>query len=66
MCRLFLPRGALWPSPVWLGDVAWVRRLHAVEEGTPDLGYRQSPFLTCVALIFNAFKGLKSSIQQKD
>jgi hypothetical protein len=28
-------------SPVWLGDVAWVRRLHAVEEGTPDLGYRQ-------------------------
>jgi hypothetical protein len=29
------------PSPVWLGDVAWVRRLHAVEEGTPDLGYRQ-------------------------
>jgi hypothetical protein len=31
------------PSPVWLGDVAWVQRLHAVEEGTPDLGYRQSP-----------------------
>jgi hypothetical protein len=28
-------------SPSWLGDVAWVRRLHAVEEGTPDLGYRQ-------------------------
>jgi hypothetical protein len=23
--------------PTWLGDVAWVRRLHAVEEGTPDL-----------------------------
>jgi hypothetical protein len=29
------------PSPVWLGVVAWARRLHAVEEGTPDLGYRQ-------------------------
>jgi hypothetical protein len=28
--------------PVWLGDVAWVRRLNAVEEGTPDLGYRQT------------------------
>ena len=27
------------PSPAWLGDVVWVRRLHAVEEGTPDLGY---------------------------
>jgi hypothetical protein len=27
-------------SPVWLGDVAWLRRLYAVEEGTPDLGYR--------------------------
>jgi hypothetical protein len=31
------------PSPVWLGDVARVRRLHVVEEGTPDLGYRQWP-----------------------
>jgi hypothetical protein len=29
--------------PAWLGDVAWVRRLHAVEEGTPDLGYQQWP-----------------------
>ena len=29
------------PSPVWPGDVAWVRCPHAVEEGTPDLGYRQ-------------------------
>jgi hypothetical protein len=29
---------------VWPGDVTWVRRLHAVEEGTPDLGYRHSPF----------------------
>jgi hypothetical protein len=28
------------PSPTWLGDVAWVRRLHAVGEGTPELGYR--------------------------
>jgi hypothetical protein len=27
--------------PAWLGDVTWVRRLHAVEEGTPDLGYRK-------------------------
>jgi hypothetical protein len=31
------------PSSAWLGDVAWVRRLHAVGEGTPDLGYRQCP-----------------------
>jgi hypothetical protein len=31
------------PSSTWPGDVAWVRRLHAVEEGTPDLGYRQWP-----------------------
>jgi hypothetical protein len=31
------------PFPVWLGDVAWVRCLHVVEEGTPDLGYRQWP-----------------------
>jgi hypothetical protein len=27
------------PSSTWLGDVTWVRRLHAVGEGTPDLGY---------------------------
>jgi hypothetical protein len=27
-------------SSVWLGDVAWVRCLHAVGESTPDLGYR--------------------------
>jgi hypothetical protein len=26
------------PSPAWLGDVVWVRRLHAVEEGTPNSG----------------------------
>jgi hypothetical protein len=31
------------PPSVWPGDVAWVRHLHAVEEGTPDLGYRQWP-----------------------
>jgi hypothetical protein len=31
------------PSSAWPGDVAWVRRLHTVEEGTPDLGYRQWP-----------------------
>jgi hypothetical protein len=29
--------------PAWQGDIAWVRRRHAVEEGTPDLGYRQWP-----------------------
>jgi hypothetical protein len=29
-------------SSAWPGDVAWVWRLHAVEEGTPDLGYRQT------------------------
>jgi hypothetical protein len=32
------------PSSAWLGDVAWLRRLHAVREGTPDLGYRQSSY----------------------
>jgi hypothetical protein len=32
-------------SPARLGDVAWVRRLHTVEEGTPDLGYRQNHYL---------------------
>jgi hypothetical protein len=31
------------PSSAWLGDVARVRRLHAVGEGTPDLGSRQWP-----------------------
>jgi hypothetical protein len=30
-------------SSAWLGDVAWVQCLHAVGEGTPDLGYRQFP-----------------------
>jgi hypothetical protein len=28
-------------SSAWLGDVAWVRCLHAIGEGTPDLGYQQ-------------------------
>jgi hypothetical protein len=28
---------------VWLRDVALVRSLHVVEEGTPDFGYRQWP-----------------------
>jgi hypothetical protein len=27
-------------SSAWLGDVAWLRCLHTVGEGTPDLGYR--------------------------
>jgi hypothetical protein len=27
-------------SFAWLEDIAWVRCLHAAEEGTPDLGYR--------------------------
>jgi hypothetical protein len=31
------------PSSAWLGDVARVRRLHVVGEGTPDLGCRQWP-----------------------
>jgi hypothetical protein len=31
------------PFLAWLGDVAWVRHLHAVEEGTLDLGCRQWP-----------------------
>jgi hypothetical protein len=30
-------------SSAWLGDVAWVWRLHTVGEGIPDLGYRQIP-----------------------
>jgi hypothetical protein len=29
------------PSSAWPGDDVWVRCLHAVKEGTPDLGYRQ-------------------------
>jgi hypothetical protein len=29
------------PSSARLGDIAWVRRLHVVGEGTLDLGYRQ-------------------------
>jgi hypothetical protein len=31
------------PSYAWIRDIALVRRLHAVREGTPDLGYRQWP-----------------------
>jgi hypothetical protein len=31
------------PFSVWPGGVARVRRLHAVEEGTPNSGYRQNP-----------------------
>jgi hypothetical protein len=31
------------PSSACPRDVAWVQRLHAVEEGTPILGYRQWP-----------------------
>ena len=30
-------------SSAWLRDIAWVRCLHAVGEGTPDFGYRQWP-----------------------
>jgi hypothetical protein len=29
------------PLSVWPGGVVWVQRLHTVEEGTPDSGYRQ-------------------------
>jgi hypothetical protein len=51
MCYLSLPRGALRPAHVvGLGAilrVAWRcrtgARLHVVEEGTPDSGYRQRP-----------------------
>jgi hypothetical protein len=28
------------PLPMWPGGVVWVQRLHTVEEGTPDSGYR--------------------------
>jgi hypothetical protein len=47
-----LPRGALRPVhvvgsgavlSVWPGGVVRVQRLHTVEEGTPDSGYRQWP-----------------------
>jgi hypothetical protein len=31
------------PFPAWLEDVVWERRLHVVEEGTSNLGYRQWP-----------------------
>jgi hypothetical protein len=45
---LSLPRGAPLrvgrvPLSVWPGGVVRVQRLHTVEEGTPDLGYRQWP-----------------------
>jgi hypothetical protein len=52
----------------WLGDVAWVWRLHVVEEGTPDLGYRQNstPVLftltctrLCITLVFLSSVKLK-------
>jgi hypothetical protein len=36
--------GQTWSS-MWLRDVAWVRCLHAVGEGTPDFGYRQWPLV---------------------
>jgi hypothetical protein len=39
-------RWGLVPSSAWLGDVAWDRHLHAVGEGTPDLGYRHSGMRT--------------------
>jgi hypothetical protein len=39
------------PFPAWPGDVAWVWRLHAVEEGTPDLGYRQACYPEDVNLV---------------
>jgi hypothetical protein len=51
-CGVFLCHVAPFGLPIrwgqarsfaWLGDVAWVRCLHAVGEGTPDLGYRQWP-----------------------
>jgi hypothetical protein len=31
------------PLSAWPGGVVRVQRLHTAEEGTPDLGYRQSP-----------------------
>jgi hypothetical protein len=51
MYYLSLPCGALslpmwWgrvPFSVWPGGVVRVQHLHTVEEGTPDLGYRQQP-----------------------
>jgi hypothetical protein len=44
------------PSSAWPGDVAWVRRLHAVEEGTPGLGYRQITILGKHPKFFTCFK----------
>jgi hypothetical protein len=38
-----IQRGQAWSS-TRPGDVAWVRCLHDVGEGTPDLGYRQYLF----------------------
>jgi hypothetical protein len=35
-------------SSAWLGDVTWVRCLHAVGEGTPNFGYRHSASETVV------------------
>jgi hypothetical protein len=39
---LDLPMWYGWvPFSMWLGGVVWVQRLHTIEEGTPDSGYRQ-------------------------
>jgi hypothetical protein len=49
MCCLSLLRGTLWPAHAGGGGGSGpvprmvMRRLRAVEEGTPDLGYRQLP-----------------------
>jgi hypothetical protein len=47
---------------VWLRDVAWVRCLHAVGEGTPDFGYRQGPI---PPLWWHVFLKLSSMFQLK-
>jgi hypothetical protein len=46
----------------WLRDVAWVRCLHAVGEGTPDFGYRQGPI---PPLWWHVFLKLSSMFQLK-
>jgi hypothetical protein len=50
-------------SSAWLGDVAWVQCLHAVVEGTPDLGYRQKDWYPCYCVILRRYFHPASSIQ---
>jgi hypothetical protein len=59
-------------SSAWLGDVAWVRCLHAVGEGTLDLGYRQNDiwliafFVFCESFLYSEDYLLASMVFPQD